>query len=61
MPAKCEKQVLTRRDMGPQKMHAFFGEKPEKEALLSAARLPSATTIASVVLRESNRIFARNE
>ena len=61
MPAKCEKQVLTRRNTGPQKMHAFFGEKAEKEALLSTARLPSATTIASVVLRERNRIFARRE
>ena len=40
---------------------AFVGVKAYAEALFLAARLPSATTIASVVSRRNNRVCARNE
>ena len=43
---------------GPRKCVSIFGEKAEKEALLSAARLPSPCRFGSVVLRESSSIHA---
>ena len=40
MTAKCEKQVLTLRDMGSQKMHEFFGEKAEKKRCFQPLDFP---------------------